>query len=185
MKKSDLKNGMIFQIRYGTKYYIVLNEIYTLDNSVSYTGSFYNIMKYYKEDLKYDGTTSNDIMYVYDSDGNLIWKREEIDWSKIPKDTKVLVRNSKEEEWQRRYFAEYKNGKPYTFNNGWTSWTTSNKTSWEYCKLVEPEQKEYTFEEVECLFEKYCDKFNNCDGCEYSGDCRDGWKNDNFKITKK
>lgn len=77
MKKSDLKNGMIFQIRYGTKYYIVLNEIYTLDNSVSYTGSFYNIMKYYKEDLKYDGTTNNDIMYVYDSDGNLIWERDE------------------------------------------------------------------------------------------------------------
>lgn len=77
MNKSDLKNGMVFQIRYGTKYYIVLNEIYTLDNSVSYTGSFYNIMKYYKEDLKYDGTTNNDIMYVYDSDGNLIWEREE------------------------------------------------------------------------------------------------------------
>ena len=36
MNKSDLKNGMVFQIRYGTKYYIVLNEIYTLDNSVSY-----------------------------------------------------------------------------------------------------------------------------------------------------
>ena len=77
MNKSDLKNGMVFQIRYGTKYYIVLNEIYTLDNSVSYTGSFYNIMKYYKEDLKYDGTTNNDIMYVYDSDGNLIWERDE------------------------------------------------------------------------------------------------------------
>lgn len=77
MNKSDLKNGMVFQIRYGTKYYIVLNEIYTLDHSVSYTGSFYNIMKYYKEDLKYDGITNNDIMYVYDSDGNLIWERDE------------------------------------------------------------------------------------------------------------
>lgn len=185
MNKSDLKNGMVFQIRYGTKYYIVLNEIYTLDNSVSYTGSFYNIMKYYKEDLKYDGTTNNDIMYVYDSDGNLIWKREEVDWSKIPKDTKVLVRDSKDGKWRKRYFSEYKDGRFYTFDMGGTSWSASNKISWEYCKLVEPEQKEYTFEEVECLFEKYCDKFNNCDGCKYSDNCRENWKNDNFTITRK
>ena len=185
MKKSDLKNGMIFQIRYGTKYYIVLNEIYTLDNSVSYTGSFYNIMEYYKEDLKYDGTTNNDIMYVYDSDGNLIWEREEVDWTKVPKDTKVLVRDSKDAEWRKRYFSEYKDGRFYTFNNGGTSWSASNKTSWRECKLIEPEQKEYTFDEVECLFEEYCNKFDNCNKCDYSGDCKDSWKNDNFKITKK
>ena len=25
----------------------------------------------------------------------------------------------------------------------------------------------------------------NCNECEYSGDCKDSWKNDNFTITRK
>lgn len=50
---------------------------------------------------------------------------------------------------------------------------------------VESEQKEYTFDEVEYLFEEYCNKFDDCNKCKYSGDCRENWKNDNFTITRK
>ena len=68
--------------------------------------------------------------------------KEAIDWSKVPIDTKVLVsKNGKD--WSRRHFAEYKDGKVYCFNDGYTSFTIvnyaylSNATSWEYVKLYQ------------------------------------------------
>ena len=187
MNKQDLKNGMKFISRDGEIKYIIENNIYRKEcgNKLELEYSLGTLKRCFKEDMSYESNAKFDIMRVLDSDDNLIWEREEVDWAKVPVDTKVLVRDSKKEEWRKRYFSEYKNGKVYTFNNGWTSWTTSNKTSWEYCKLVEPEQKEYTFDEVEYLFEEYCNKFDDCNKCDYSGDCRENWKNDNFTITRK
>ena len=43
---------------------------------------------------------------------------EEIDWSIMPVDTKVIVYDKK------RYFAKFEDGKVYTFCNGETSWST-------------------------------------------------------------
>ena len=78
MNKSDLKNGMLLETRYGVTYYIVLDKMYRLnDSEVSCLGLFSDIMKYFKEDLTYKGNSDNDIMYVYDCNGNLIWGREE------------------------------------------------------------------------------------------------------------
>ena len=65
--------------------------------------------------------------------------KEVIDWSKIPVDTKVLV--SKDgENWLRRYFAKYENGKVYFFSCGASSYSVddiSNVLSWEYVKLYQ------------------------------------------------
>ena len=64
---------------------------------------------------------------------------EVIDWSKMPVDTKVLV--SKDgENWLRRYFAKYENGKVYFFSCGASSYSVddiSNVLSWEYVKLYQ------------------------------------------------
>jgi hypothetical protein len=65
---------------------------------------------------------------------------EVIDWAKIPVDTKVLV--SKDgEEWYRRYFARFENGKVYCFDSGLTSFTVDNSkyntTSWLHTKLYQ------------------------------------------------
>ena len=64
---------------------------------------------------------------------------EVIDWSKIPVDTKVLV--SKDgENWLRRYFAKYEDGKIYFFSCGASSYSVddiSNVLSWEYVKLYQ------------------------------------------------
>lgn len=75
-----------------------------------------------------DGSTKNNI-------------EPSVDWSKVPVDTKILVRDSENEEWQRRYFATYWNGKVYAFYDGLTSWTADEyKTDWEYAKLAKEEE---------------------------------------------
>ena len=73
-----------------------------------------------------------------------IWLMEEyeepqVDWSRVEVDTPILVRNSEYGEWLKRHFAEYKNGKVYTWDNGRTSWNTSTMTFWKHAKLAEEE----------------------------------------------
>ena len=75
-----------------------------------------------------------------------IWLMEEyeepqVDWSRVEVDTPILVRNSEYGEWFKRHFAEYKNGKVYTWNNGYTSWTAGGDMgAWNYAKLAESEE---------------------------------------------
>ena len=39
-----------------------------------------------------------------------------VDWSKVAVDTPILVRNSREEAWRKRYFAKYENGTVYAWS---------------------------------------------------------------------
>lgn len=69
---------------------------------------------------------------------------QEVDWSKVPIDTKVLVSDDNEN-WNRGYFAGYnrQNKVIYTFRYGATSWTNKwtnenmGRTEWRYAKLAE------------------------------------------------
>ena len=78
----------------------------------------------------------------------LLWLDEEytepeVDWSKVEVDTPILVRSSDNEEWNKRYFARYRDGYIYAWSNGCTSWTAYNSsdvTEWEYAKLAESEE---------------------------------------------
>lgn len=66
-----------------------------------------------------------------------------VDWSKVSVDTKVLVRNNKDEEWENRHFAKYEDGKVYCWNDGKTSFTVDasiKKISWNFAKLYEREE---------------------------------------------
>ena len=63
-----------------------------------------------------------------------------IDWNEVKIDTPIMVRDSENGDWFKRYFAEYKNGKIYTWDNGHTSWETSRMIEWKYAKLVEDEE---------------------------------------------
>ena len=60
---------------------------------------------------------------------------EIIDWSKVPVDTKVLVKNFNCDLWHRRYFSKFENGKVHAFDNGGDSWSHEGETTWEYAKL--------------------------------------------------
>ena len=69
------------------------------------------------------------------------YKGPETDWSKVEVDTPILVRESEDEEWLKRHLAKYEYGIVYAWDNGYTSWTAYNMTSWEYAKLAEDEKK--------------------------------------------
>lgn len=66
-----------------------------------------------------------------------------VDWSKVPVDTKILVRNRTGRKWYKRHFAKYEDGKVYAFFNGYSSFTASDENevnSWNYAKLYEGEE---------------------------------------------
>ena len=87
----------------------------------------------------YNGRTSwNEIsMYAWDY---AKLAEPEVDWSKVKVDTAIYVKASKYGNWFKRHFAEYKNGKIYTWGNGLTSHDTSRMMEWKYAKLVEDEE---------------------------------------------
>ena len=89
-----------------------------------------------KNCLFYDDTKSCDEVALAWADAEYI--EQEVDWSKVPVDTPVLVRDSVEFDWKKRYFAKYENGFVYTFCDGKTSWTGQDDwKSWNYAKLAE------------------------------------------------
>ena len=66
-------------------------------------------------------------------------EESEVDWSKVKVDTALLVRNYKNGEWYKRYFAKYEDGNIYAWINGRTSWNETGIYAWKYAKLAEPE----------------------------------------------
>lgn len=68
----------------------------------------------------------------------------QVDWSRVPVDTPILVRDSESSEWKRRYFAKYKNNMVYAWEAGATSWSAgspAHMTDWKYAKLAESEDQ--------------------------------------------
>ena len=71
-------------------------------------------------------------------------KEPEVNWSKVEVDTPILVRDSENTEWLKKYFAKYKDGIVYVWNLGRTSWTATNEkdvSAWPYAKLAESEEE--------------------------------------------
>ncbi|MFR7913934.1 hypothetical protein [Eubacterium ramulus] len=64
-----------------------------------------------------------------------------VDWSKVPVDTPILVRDSQDNKWFRRHFANFKDGVVYAWDDGKTSWSSLSlgKVGWVYAKLAEDE----------------------------------------------
>ena len=73
--------------------------------------------------------------------------KPEVDWSNVPVDTLVRVRNSVTEDWELRYFMEFRKDYHYnryiTWRGGKTSKTAKGDcVDWQYCELVEDEYDE-------------------------------------------
>lgn len=75
--------------------------------------------------------TQSFIKWLYEE-----YQEPEIDWSKVPVDTKILV-SYDGEHWYKRYFAKYEKGKVHCWSNGATSWTTPITLYCPYAKLAE------------------------------------------------
>lgn len=73
--------------------------------------------------------------------------KPEVDWSKVPVDTLVRVRDDKNADWVLRYFKWFMKGQDYPFStwaDGRTSITKRAGTDidvWMYCELVEDEDE--------------------------------------------
>lgn len=66
-----------------------------------------------------------------------------VDWSKVPVDTPILVKNNYEDCWHKRYFAKYENGVVFVFSCGSTQWSNDGDTSVSYdeAKLADDTNK--------------------------------------------
>lgn len=57
-----------------------------------------------------------------------------VDWSKVPVDTPILVKNSYDGCWHKRYFAKYENGVVFAFSCGSTQWSNGGDTTIPYAE---------------------------------------------------
>lgn len=195
MRLEDLKNGMSYKNRDDEIFYIINDKVFVKADIITlrYHRELYQELEYYDEDFKWSSNKKWDIMEIYDCDNKLIWKRKEIDWSKIPVDTKVLVKNDENGEWNKRYFAGLINGEVTTFSNGMTSWSTSRPNnpilvSWKYAKLVENKKvKNENIEDIENQFAEYCKGKRCATECGYYGSlsCILAWVLDNYNVSPK
>lgn len=62
----------------------------------------------------------------------------EIDWTKVPVDTPIMVRDSEGEAWKRRHFAKYKDGNILAWGDGGTSFSVNYTKPWNMAKLAKP-----------------------------------------------
>lgn len=79
--------------------------------------------------------------YTYCDSAKYQWANEEyiapeVDWSKVPVDTKIWVRDDPESDWYPRHFCKYENEIVYAWIDGMTSFSTSDAISWTYAELV-------------------------------------------------
>ena len=175
MNKSDLKNGMHVKLRNGS-----IREYY----KGYFIGVEYNELGYidfYDIDLKHNTESELDIMEVFDEDNNTIWEREEVDWSKVPVGTKVLV-SANEIDWFTSYFI--KKLSPIEDTNFYVINIKGELNEWEYCKLAEEPKEEVTFYDVNKKMDSYCEKNNkSCD--QACGPCVTKYILDNYDVTRK
>ena len=149
--KEDIKPGMLVELSvHGEKelHYVTLcKEGMVLVNKEGY----YSNLKSFNDDLSRKTSDEIKITKIYDlseyesmslefstEHRELLWSIEDkIDWNKVEVDTKVLVRDRPYNEWLKRHFAKYEDGKVYVFNDGRTSWSSRGITHWEETKLWE------------------------------------------------
>lgn len=63
-----------------------------------------------------------------------------VDWSKVKVDTPILVRQYEQDEWEKRHFACFKDGRVCAWLCGATSWSADcegDTTDWNFAKLAE------------------------------------------------
>ena len=199
MNKRELKNGMCFKTRNNNWYDIIRGEVFKTayeEHSLKYKDTLKVFINRYDEELKSNHSDRFDIMEVYDSDGELIWKRDEVDWSKIKFGTKVIAWNDLHEDSkveglflslsptarEPRFLVYYETNDCYGNPIG-------HANIFDKCKLIEEPKGEVTLDELILEHDelhKSCDR--NCMSCKYDGwdaNCILLWILDNYEIIRK
>ena len=199
MNKRELKNGMCFKTRNNNLYDIIRGEVFKMvyeEQSLKYKDTLKVFISRYDEELKSNHSDRFDIMEVYDSDGELIWKRDEVDWSKIKFGTKVIAWNDLHEDSkveglflslsptarEPRFLVYYETNDCYGNPIG-------HANIFDKCKLIEEPKGEVTLDELILEHDelhKSCDR--NCMSCKYNdwdANCMLLWILDNYEIIRK
>ena len=199
MNKRELKNGMCFKTRNNNWYDIIRGEVFKTayeEHSLKYKDTLKVFINRYDEELKSNHSDRFDIMEVYDSDGELIWKRDEVDWSKIKFGTKVIAWNDLHEDSkveglflslsptarEPRFLVYYETNDCYGNPIG-------HANIFDKCKLIEEPKGEVTLDELILEHDelhKSCDR--NCMSCKYNdwdANCMLLWILDNYEIIRK
>ena len=130
LKEKVFQNHVEVERRNGTIGIIVANKIIDV-----VSGNRFNSKDGYTEDLTVPKYREFDIMKAT-LNGQVIYERDEVDWTNVKVDTPVYVKDSGSNAWFKRHFSHFDNGKIYVFNNGYTSWTGSGCSSWDEVKLA-------------------------------------------------
>jgi len=98
---------------------------------------------------------NEEFVSLYTADGHCSSKPHDNDivaeysfWNDVKVDTPILVKEFEEEDWCKKHFGKYENGKVYAWINGSTSWSVEGQSKhsdymyWDYAKLAEEELKE-------------------------------------------
>lgn len=91
----------------------------------------------------FENTTSNYTTLECYTDENIdkwIENVPEVDWSKVPVDTKIRVRERDSSPWYNRHFAYFNDGLVHAFTVGRTSHTDEGRddvTEWAFAEIVE------------------------------------------------
>lgn len=128
----ELKSGMV--VKYGFKtgdMCVKLILLQSLNNSFFGFDLGNNLIDIKKDKIfsicKIKNKLDKDVI-LFDDNLETIWERKpEIDWSKVDVDTKILVKNFKEDRWKRRYFSKIDGGLVCSWINGSTSFTSGGK----------------------------------------------------------
>ena len=108
-----------------------------------------NRMKYIIELEKIEGTDlyraigANTLVFDEKGIKNILkpLPEPEVDWSKVPVDTPILVKHLENDEWTHRHFAKYESGKIYAWGDGMTSFSARGITCyWRYAEIAEVEK---------------------------------------------
>lgn len=192
MKKSDLKSGMIVSLRDWKEKFILIGDIFC-----NATGKDFLELSNYDDDLKHNFNDRFDITEVYKSKYpnlmssflgdklELIWEREEVDWSKVPFGTRVRVwDDNKENALEGKFISYYGEEYPFiVFVND------EENMPWRYCELIEQpkEEKEVTYNEIDEKMMKYCidNKEHECNGNISCGKCTLKFLLENYNVTRK
>ena len=199
MNKRELKNGMCFKTRNNNWYDIIRGEVFKIaygEHSLKYKDTLKVFINRYDEELKSNHSDRFDIMEVHDSDGELIWKRDEVDWSKIKFGTKVIAWNDLHEDSkveglflslsptarEPRFLVYYETNDCYGNPIG-------HANIFDKCKLIKEPKGEVTLDELILKHDelhKSCDR--NCMICKYNdwdANCMLLWILDNYEIIRK
>ena len=148
--KKDIRPGMLVEMSVsGEKelHYVTLCKegIILIDEK-----GYYSYLKSFNDDLSeknpkikitkiYDLSEYESMSLEFSTENrDLLWSIEDkVDWNKVEVDTKVLVRNNPDDNWLKRHFAKYEDGKVYVFKNGRTNWNNEGITHWQETKLWE------------------------------------------------